>query len=43
MAGRARHLEEIGHTEGGFYADPENLKLVQERLQKYKNKQFKSV
>ena len=43
VAGRARHLEEIGHTEGGFYADPENLKLVQERLQKYKNKQFKRV
>ena len=43
VAGRARHLEEIGCTEGGFYGDSEKLKLVQERLQKYKDKQFKSV
>ena len=43
VAGRARHLEEIGCTEGGFYGDSEKLKLVQERLQKYKDKQFKSI
>ena len=43
VAGRARHLEEIGCTEGGFYGDPEKLKLVQERLRKYKDKQFKGI
>ena len=40
VIGRARHLEEIGHTEGGFYANPENLKVVNEKLAKYKDKQF---
>ena len=43
VAGRAKHLEEIGHTEGGFYAEPKNLKAVQERVRKYKNKQFKGI
>ena len=43
VAGRARHLEEIGHTEAGSYADPENLKLVQEKARNVKTKQFKSV
>ena len=28
VAGRARHLEEIGCTEGGFYGDPEKLSLI---------------
>lgn len=36
VIGRARHLEEIGKTEGGFYANPENLKVVGEKLEKYK-------
>jgi multimeric flavodoxin WrbA len=36
VVGRARHLEEIGKTEGGFYANPENLKIVGEKLEKYK-------
>lgn len=40
VIGRARHLEEIGQTEGGFYANPENLRVVNERLEKYRDKQF---
>ena len=40
VIGRARHLEEIGHTEGGFYANPENLRIVNKKLAKYKDKQF---
>lgn len=40
VIGRARHLEEIGQTEGGFYADPEKLRVVNEKLAKYKDKQF---
>ena len=43
VAGRAKHLEEIAETQGGFFADPENMKIVKERLQKYKDKTFKTV
>ena len=43
VIGRARHLEEIGQTEGGFYANPDNLKIVNEKLEKYKNKEFKGL
>ena len=43
VAGRAKHLEEIGQTQGGFYADPEKQELVKQRLEKYKNKQFKGI
>ncbi len=43
IIGRARHLEEIGQTEGGFYANPENMKIVGERIQRYKNKTFKGL
>ena len=43
VAGRAKHLEEIGHTEGGFYADRKKLELVNQRLETYKNKQFKGI
>ncbi len=43
VVGRARHLEEIGATQGGFYSNPENMKLVQQKLKKYKEKQFKSI
>ena len=43
VAGRALHLDEIGETQGGFYANPENQKVVAERLEKYKNKQFKGI
>ena len=40
VIGRARHLEEIGQTEGGFYANPEFQKIVAEKIGKYKAKQF---
>ena len=43
VAGRAKHLEEIAHTQGGFFGDPEKLALVRERKMKYVNKQFKTV
>lgn len=43
IPGRAKHLEEIGETQGGFFANPENMKKVQEKLVKYKEKQFKAV
>lgn len=43
VAGRAKHLEEIAETQGGFFANPDNMKLVKERLQKYKDKTFKAV
>lgn len=43
VPGRAKHLEEIGHTQGGFFSDPQKLQLVQERRQKYNEKQFQSI
>ena len=43
VAGRAKHLEEIAETQGGFFSNPENMKLVKERLEKYKNKKFKTI
>ena len=43
VEGRAKHLEEIAETQGGFYANPENRKIVQEKLKKYKEKQFKTI
>lgn len=43
VEGRAKHLEEIAHTQGGFYENPENRKIVQEKLVKYKEKQFKTI
>lgn len=43
VEGRAKHLTEIGQTEGGFYANPENVKLAQERAKPYIDKQFKAV
>ncbi len=43
VEGRAKHLEEIAHTQGGFYMNPANKEIVREKLEKYKNKQFKSI
>ncbi len=43
VEGRAKHLEEIAHTQGGFYANTENRKIVQEKLEKYKEKQFQAI
>ncbi|WP_075878388.1 flavodoxin family protein [Merdibacter massiliensis] len=43
VAGRAKHLEEIAETQGTFYSNPENLKLVQEKKKKYIAKKFKTI
>ncbi|MCF0132799.1 MAG: flavodoxin family protein [Blautia sp.] len=43
LAGRARHLEEIGHTQGGFYENPENREIVKNKLIRYTSKQFKGL
>lgn len=43
VEGRAKHLEEIAHTQGGFYSNPENRRIVQEKLAKYKEKQFQTI
>ncbi len=43
VEGRAKHLDEIGQTQGGFFADPENLKLVNERKQRYIQKTFRGI
>ena len=43
VEGRAKHLEEIGHTEGGFYAKPENMGIVKEKQKKYIEKNFKTI
>ena len=43
VEGRAKHLEEIGATQGGFYANPENRQIVQKKIAKYKNLQFKTI
>ena len=41
VAGRAKPLEEIAQTQGGFFSDPAKIKLVQQRKQKYVEKKFK--
>jgi len=43
VEGRAHHLREIGETEGGFHRNPENYKIVKEKMGKYKAVQFKTV
>ena len=43
VEGRAKHLEEIGQTQGGFFANPENRKIVEERKQRYIQKKFKGI
>ncbi|KAB1438429.1 flavodoxin family protein [Candidatus Galacturonibacter soehngenii] len=43
VEGRAKHLEEIAHTQGGFFQNPVNREIVNEKLVKYKNIQFKSI
>ncbi len=43
IPGRAKHLDEIGETQGSFYANPDNLKLVQEKRKKYVEKKFKTI
>ena len=41
--GRGIHCDEIAEVQGGFFSDPENQKLVAERLEKYKKITFKGV
>jgi multimeric flavodoxin WrbA len=43
VEGRAKHLEEIGHTQGGFFRDPKNREIVESKISRYKNKQFKTI
>ncbi len=43
VEGRAKHLEEIGKTQGGFFGNPENLKLVNERRARYTQKTFPGI
>lgn len=42
VEGRGRHLEEIGHTQGGFYT-PENIAMVKEKIVRYKEMKFKGI
>lgn len=43
VEGRAKHLEEIGHTQEGFFRDPKNREIVESKISRYKNKQFKTI
>ena len=43
VAGRAKHLEEIAQTQGGFFMDPAKRALVAERLPKYKQMKFPTI
>ncbi len=43
VEGRARHLEEIAHTQGGFFMNPENREIVGKKITRYKEKTFKGI
>lgn len=43
VEGRAKHLEEIGHTQGGFFENPENREIVGKKILRYKEKTFKGI
>ncbi|WP_026660480.1 flavodoxin family protein [Butyrivibrio sp. AC2005] len=43
VEGRARHLEEIGRTQGGFFENPENREIVGKKIIRYKEKTFKGI
>lgn len=43
VEGRAKHLEEIGETQGSFYANPENREIVKAKMMRYTGKQFKGI
>lgn len=43
LEGRGKHLEEIIHTQGDFFSDPEKRRIVSEKLEKYKNLNFKTI
>ncbi len=42
IEGREHHLEEIYHTQGGFYTD-ENLSTAKEKFGKYKDLKFPAI
>lgn len=43
VEGRAKHLEEISQTQGAFFSNPENMRLVREKSKKYIDKKYKAV
>ncbi len=43
VAGRALHLKEIGECQGGFFGNPENLRVVDEKKKKYTSKKFREL
>ncbi|MFV0466188.1 MAG: flavodoxin family protein [Lachnospiraceae bacterium] len=43
VAGRAEHLKEIAHTQGGFFSNPANFEIVKGKMSKYKEMEFRSV
>lgn len=43
VPGRAKHLEEIGETQGSFYANPETVGRAMAIRQKYVEKKFKGI
>lgn len=43
VEGRGLHLDEIGHTQGGFFADPHNREIVAKKIIRYKSKTFKGL
>lgn len=43
VPGRAKHLEEIGETQGSFYANPETIGRAMGIRQKYVEKKFKGI
>ena len=43
VPGRAKHLDEIGETQGSFYANPENLEKVAKLKTRYTEKKFKTI
>lgn len=43
VEGRGKHLDEIAHTEGGFYMDPKNFEIVKAKIGRYKNAKFKGI
>lgn len=43
VEGRAKHLEEIAHTQGGFFANPAKKEQVNQKIKKYKEKKFQGI
>ncbi|MFA9463054.1 MAG: flavodoxin family protein [Velocimicrobium sp.] len=43
VEGRAKHLEEIAHTQGGFFTNSDNRETVNKKIIKYKELKFKTI